>query len=305
MLTFEILSEFLLDNGLNSCLSYSDQTFINKGQVSVQKFNIFRFIHIKGIPTEPLKIIKSRSEEELYTFVYINSCCRFMPKDETSKSYNLEVDKQSYFSNSFKDEVLYFDEKKEIDISIITVSKQQFQKHFSENNVIENEGFQVFQDLDQSILNKINELNNQSGYFSSIKSLSIIYQLIYEWMTTIQQRIIDKCVPHYYTSNDLDKIFRVKKYLEENYESKSQPHDMEKVTGFGYSKLRKLFKEIFGITILKYANDYKLHLAYEWLEEGSHNVSDCTYGLGFISVTHFGRLFKEKFGEPPSKIYRF
>ncbi|KXX67117.1 helix-turn-helix transcriptional regulator [Flammeovirga sp. SJP92] len=280
-------------------------------QVVLKNIDSFNIISIKGRLQSHVKFVKESNREGFFSFVYIQSSFRFLPQRNNPNDYQHSEEQWSYFSNCQEEEYLYFDEDKELALTVITFPSIHMLRYIHENQTLRNtfeevrDGFLMFKKNEQDTVAKLSSFLENKEACDVFKKYSDLYLLIYDFVSFLVERVENKCFPKYYSSNDIDKTFRVKKYLEQNYESKSEPHDLEKVAGFGYSKLRKLFKETFGVTVLQYANDYKLQLAYTWLQEGKHNVSDCTYGLGFISVTHFGRMFKEKFGIQPSKVYKF
>ncbi|WP_044209742.1 helix-turn-helix transcriptional regulator [Flammeovirga sp. OC4] len=290
---------------------FPESFLVTSPYIVYQNIDSFNIVHLKGNPTKNLRFIKESNTDGFFSFLYINSSFRFLPPSNNEEQYQHSEESWSYFSNCQEEEYLYFDADKTLELIVITFPSIHVFKNIHENEVLKNsfsevrEGYFLFKKMDATILPKLQYLLEDGDASDVFRKYSDLYLLIYDFVSILVERVQNKCIPKYYSSNDLDKTFRVKKYLEQNYASKSEPHDLEKVTGFGYSKLRKLFKEIFGVTILQYANDYKLQLAYQWLQEGKHNVSDCTYGLGFISVTHFGRMFKEKFGVQPSKVYKF
>jgi signal transduction histidine kinase/DNA-binding response OmpR family regulator/ligand-binding sensor domain-containing protein len=64
--------------------------------------------------------------------------------------------------------------------------------------------------------------------------------------------------------------------------------------------LYRRLHEIVGKSPTEFLMDYRLERAAELLAARTGNVSEIAYGLGFKSLSHFTRRFRERFGCPPS-----
>lgn len=66
-------------------------------------------------------------------------------------------------------------------------------------------------------------------------------------------------------------------------------------------KLEREIKKLTGMTPIQYVNDFRLHKAKEMLLKGDKSIFEVSHGLGFKSLSYFGKAYKEKFGIAPSK----
>ena len=62
------------------------------------------------------------------------------------------------------------------------------------------------------------------------------------------------------------------------------------------------FRKLMGKSFHEYQADRKLNLAYEALRTGRYTVREAAAEYGFTDPYYFSRLFRKKFGVPPSEI---
>ncbi|MBB6463276.1 helix-turn-helix domain-containing protein [Flammeovirga kamogawensis] len=74
--------------------------------------------------------------------------------------------------------------------------------------------------------------------------------------------------------------------------------------GLSASRLRALYKQVFGITIHQFHNEVKLEVGRTMLLEGSKTISMIGVELGFSSASHFTTAFKKKFDSTPKEYQK-
>jgi AraC-like DNA-binding protein len=67
------------------------------------------------------------------------------------------------------------------------------------------------------------------------------------------------------------------------------------------SKLKRLFKQIFGDSIYSYYQIYRMKEAAYLIKQEGLSISDVGYRLGFSNLSHFSRLFETHIGSKPKK----
>lgn len=68
---------------------------------------------------------------------------------------------------------------------------------------------------------------------------------------------------------------------------------------YSRSYIEKKFRKHFGISVLEFRNNSKMAYAKELLSSTSLSISQITDTLGFESISHFSRLFKNYYGTSP------
>ena len=70
-------------------------------------------------------------------------------------------------------------------------------------------------------------------------------------------------------------------------------------THFNKTYFVKRFKDIWGVSPMKYVNNMRLDRAREKLLFSSQSISEIALGTGFHSAHYFSRKFKEYYGTAP------
>ncbi|QNL48204.1 AraC family transcriptional regulator [Olivibacter sp. SDN3] len=98
-------------------------------------------------------------------------------------------------------------------------------------------------------------------------------------------------------------ISKAKFLLQESIENPINLEEMVKELPMGYSKFRKSFKAITGVSPNQYHLDLRLDKAKELLSSTNLTINEIAYKTGFGSIFYFSRLFKKKNGRSP-KAFR-
>ena len=69
-------------------------------------------------------------------------------------------------------------------------------------------------------------------------------------------------------------------------------------------KFTSIFKEVTGLTVLKYRNYLRIHRAVELLSDPNRSVSEIAIALGFSNTGSFSDFFKRNHGVAPSEYRR-
>ena len=77
--------------------------------------------------------------------------------------------------------------------------------------------------------------------------------------------------------------------------------DLSREVGLSPSKLKSSFKKHFGTTIHDFTRQTKLEHAKRMIESGDMNVTEAALSVGYNSLGHFSRIFKDTFGVLPKQ----
>lgn len=101
--------------------------------------------------------------------------------------------------------------------------------------------------------------------------------------------------------DDVEKLFLIRAAILSDLAVPPSLPELAKMAGFGETKMKDLFKQVFGDTIYNYYQQARMEEAAFLLKHGGLSVSEIGYQLGFTNLSHFGRLFEKYHGAKPKK----
>jgi AraC-like DNA-binding protein len=132
-------------------------------------------------------------------------------------------------------------------------------------------------------------------FFLRIKAEELICRLLIE----LEKRDEKHLYP--LNSRDIQTIYKVRERILEHPETPPVIKEWAAYANMSPSKLKRLFKQIFGNSIFSYYQEFRMKEAARLLKEGKLSVSDAGYELGFTNLSHFSRVFKEHTGMKPKQ----
>lgn len=101
-------------------------------------------------------------------------------------------------------------------------------------------------------------------------------------------------------ARDLEKLYWVRDYLELNALGQITLSQLSRDSGLNLFKLKKEFKELFGVTIFEQVRAHRMQRAMALLIDTDSTVGEVAETLGYEHIQHFSTAFKKHFGNPPS-----
>lgn len=98
------------------------------------------------------------------------------------------------------------------------------------------------------------------------------------------------------------KLYEAKEILSRNLEAPPSLSELSKQIGLNSFKLKKNFKELFGVPVFKYLQNQRMAKAYELLRQGDLSIQEAAWAVGYDSLSSFSNAFSKKFGFRPSEI---
>ncbi|MFW5981236.1 MAG: AraC family transcriptional regulator [bacterium] len=98
-----------------------------------------------------------------------------------------------------------------------------------------------------------------------------------------------------------EKVSEIVKYINNNYHEDLNVDILTKKFSISPSYLSTIFKEITSFTITQYINGVRIKEAQRILRSTNMNITDISSRVGFNSLTHFGRVFKQNTDLSPSE----
>lgn len=104
------------------------------------------------------------------------------------------------------------------------------------------------------------------------------------------------------SNQDRNKLFMAKEIMEQNIASPPSLSELSKLIGLNNNKLKKNFKELFGVPVFKFLQEERLNKAYEMLSSCNDSVQEVAWYVGYDSLSSFSNAFQNKFGVRPNEI---
>jgi AraC-like DNA-binding protein len=104
------------------------------------------------------------------------------------------------------------------------------------------------------------------------------------------------------SKQDLDRLAMVEELLSKESDSFPTIEKLSKVAMMSCTKLKKRFKEIYGMKLYEYYNHNRLIKARALLETGEASVKEAALEIGFANLSNFSKAFKKEFGLLPKQL---
>lgn len=102
--------------------------------------------------------------------------------------------------------------------------------------------------------------------------------------------------------DERERLLQAKEILSSNLENPPSLSELSKQIGLNTFKLKKNFKELFGVPVFKYLQNVRLNTAYDLLRTQQMTVQEAAWHVGYDSLSSFSNAFAKKFGFRPSEI---
>jgi len=135
-------------------------------------------------------------------------------------------------------------------------------------------------------------------FFLRIKAEELICRLLME----LEKR--DEKQLYALNRHDIQSIYKIKELMLDHPGTPPLINDLAVIANMSPTKLKRLFKQIFGNSIFSYYQGFRMKEAARLLREEKISVSDVGYGLGFTNLSHFSRVFNEHIGMKPKQYSR-
>ncbi|SFC27942.1 AraC-type DNA-binding protein [Flexibacter flexilis DSM 6793] len=132
-------------------------------------------------------------------------------------------------------------------------------------------------------------------FFLKIKAEELVCRLLMELQKRAERQVFALNV------HDVANIYKVKNQILDNLNTPPLIKDLAVLANMSPTKLKLLFKQIFGNSIFCYYQELRMKEAARLLAEQNLSVSEVGYRLGFTNLSHFSRVFEEHIGTKPKK----
>jgi AraC-like DNA-binding protein len=135
-------------------------------------------------------------------------------------------------------------------------------------------------------------------FFLRIKAEELVCRLLMELEKRDEKHLVALNI------NDIESIYIVKAQMLEHLETPPVIKELAVCANMSPSKLKRLFRQIFGNSIFSYYQGFRMKEAARLLKVGKLSVTEVGYQLGFTNLSHFSRVFKNHIGMKPKQYSR-
>ena len=150
--------------------------------------------------------------------------------------------------------------------------------------------------VDEIVTESVNEVFK--SFFLRVKAEELICRLLMELEKREEK--------HLYALNirDIQSIYKIKEQILEYPATPPVINELAVCANMSPTKLKRLFKQIFGSSIFSYYQEFRMKEAARLLREKQMSVSDVGYMLGFTNLSHFSRIFHKYIGMKPKQYQK-
>jgi AraC-like DNA-binding protein len=138
---------------------------------------------------------------------------------------------------------------------------------------------------------------------SQIKRLSSVIHLIERSLHSfIRQE--QATLPRTVKKSDLESMQHIEQILSSRLEGFPSLESLAHEVFMSTSKLKNLFKQVYGHTLYDYYNKSRLQRARELLMNGQVSIKQAGSEIGFSNLSHFAKAFRKEFGILPRDLVK-
>lgn len=193
----------------------------------------------------------------------------------------------------------------EVDASYLNKQFDLSEKSAALQNLLQNTQPLLFEQIIYPSLRSIVDeiLNEGVGetfelFFLRIKAEELVCKLLMELEKRNEKHLVALNI------KDIQAIYKVKEQMLRHLETPPLINELAANAQMSASKLKRLFKQIFGNSIYSYYQVFRMNEAARLLKEQNLSVSDVGYKLGFTNLSHFTKAFEKHIGMKPKQYSR-
>jgi AraC-like DNA-binding protein len=138
---------------------------------------------------------------------------------------------------------------------------------------------------------------------SHIKRLSGVIHLIERSLHSFLRQE-QAALPRTVKKTDLESMQHIEQILSSRLEGFPSLESLAHEVFMSTSKLKNLFKQVYGHTLYDYYNKSRLQRARELLTNGQVSIKQAGSEIGFSNLSHFAKAFRKEFGILPRDLVK-
>ena len=202
---------------------------------------------------------------------------------------------------------VFFPAHQEIDFLVINICRQPLVDLLNlgktdqdlQQGLLQNPSFVVntlMSEEMEHVLKQFADINPKAPFAHLLyqtKTLELIYQLF----SKLTERSADSGLS--INRLDADKLYEIRSVILNDLSITPSLTDLARKIARSPTKMKMLFRQVFGDTIYNYFQTARMNEAARLLK--NYSVTETGYRLGFTNMSHFSRLFEKYFKVKPKK----
>lgn len=180
--------------------------------------------------------------------------------------------------------------------SFLKEESEYFQFLFDNTN-----SFLIEELMTDDILRTVNDIvkkeapSTMRSYYYKIKAMELLFYLF----ESLRKR--EGSVHQKLSAKEIKSIYQVRDKIVSSLSQSTSIAELKQIAGMNELKLRRIFKQVFGMGIYDYYQHLRMKEAARLLRDEKLSVSEAGYQMGFENLSHFSRVFKKHMGKKPKK----
>ena len=180
--------------------------------------------------------------------------------------------------------------------SFLREEAKHFQFLFDNSNI-----FLIEEIMTDDILRTVNDIVKEEqpyslkSYHYKIKAMELLFYLF----QSLSKR--EKSVYQKLSESDIKSIYKVRDRIVSSLDKPNSIETLKQLACMNELKMRKIFKQVFGMGIYDYYQHQRMKEAARLLRDEKLSVSEAGYQMGFENLSHFTRVFEKHIGKKPKK----
>jgi len=257
-----------------------------------------------------LKRVQAQHHNDMVSIIFN---CNEVPINHSTEENEIQFSKNSQFAiqiaSTDLNSVSCFPANAEIDYVVIVASVSKLKTLLNINRpncavqtiLSGTPGFLFYESMCCDVEKMLRQLkaspaeNELTSFYYKIK----VEQLLYLVFEKLLRRETKQHSP--VNEADIEKLFLVRSAVLSDLGVPPSLKYLAKMSCFSETKMKNLFKQVFGVGIFSYFQKARMEEAAFLLKHGGCSVSETGFRLGFTNLSHFSRLFEKQHGVNPKK----
>lgn len=260
---------------------------------------------------------RKKDNREYYTF-----CCEEIT-DVTGFSITIESDTfeleqnghSAIYLTSFLYDVGYFLKKEALVSSIRVLLQPEWMKKYlgfdKEQEVLQQylelkTAGVLYRKIDAEARQVFSEImKNDIASNSMIYYYSRLLRLIEKFSASLNEQTLRQPKSLEFSTDDIERIRKVESRLSSDFSAPPPTiPELAKSVALSESKLKTLFKAVYGLPPFEYFQKHRMEKARVMLLSNDYSIKDVGYALGYVNLSNFTLAFKKQFGQLPSELLK-